>query len=136
MNVYIQYTIANRYLVCERSDVIFEAEGSRFLVKFRMIDGRLVDMPEELVDALLLDQICLVGGVSGRLRGIGQVCRSQEQRNRFHPRACFAKDRPMLFVNCFIYSLSADTKVRSARLGDPWGNQHTDNDQSFLSLFV
>lgn len=82
LNFYIRtaciYNIANRYLICEGRDVIFEAEGSRFLVKFWMVDGWLIDVPEELVDALLLDQVCLVGGVSRHLRGMGQARRSQE----------------------------------------------------------
>lgn len=55
----------NNYLIRERSDVILEAEGSRFLVKFRMVDGWLIDVPEELIDLLLLDKVCLVGSVGG-----------------------------------------------------------------------
>jgi len=34
------------YLIVERSDVIFEVEGSRLLVELRVIDGGLVDVPE------------------------------------------------------------------------------------------
>lgn len=71
-----------------------------------MVDGWLIDVPEELVDALLLDQICLVGGAGRHLCGVSQARRRQEQRNRFHPRACFAKGsdetaRKLLYIPWF-----------------------------------
>lgn len=100
------------YLIRKRSNVIFEIEGSRFLVKIRMIDSRLVDVPEELVDALLLNQICLIGSAGGHLRGMGKAHRRQEQCNRFHSGNCFAKDRPTSFASCFIYQSFMQCHVR------------------------
>jgi len=75
---YMYMTVANNYLICERSNVILEAEGLRFLVKFRMVDGWLINVPEELIDLLLLDKVCLVSSVGGQLCGMNQTYRSQK----------------------------------------------------------
>lgn len=58
------------YLILEGRYVIFDAEGLRLLVELRMIDGRLIDVPEKLVDAFLLDQVLLTGSTDWHLGGV------------------------------------------------------------------
>lgn len=59
-----------------------------------MVNCWLIYVPEEFVDTLLFNKEGLVGSVERHLRGMGQARRHQEQRDHFHPRVCFAKDRP------------------------------------------
>jgi len=108
-----------------------------------MIDGRLIDVPEKFVDALLLNQICLVGGLSGYLRRLSQAHRCQEQRNRFHPCACIEKDQPTLLANWLIYRscfcpkyLQEIQKVRGTRLENDEVIECTDNDQLFVVCVI
>lgn len=70
-----------------------------------MVDSWLVDVPEELIDTLLLDQVCLVGGVGGHLRSVSQARRSQEQRNRFHPHACASRRIGRHYSSTALYTL-------------------------------
>jgi len=101
--LFIGIICTNTYLVRKRSNVIFDVEGSRFLIELRMIDGRLVGVPEELVDVLLVDQIRLISGAGGHLRGVSKAHRRKEQRNHFHPR-CFAKDFDRLCSRIALYT--------------------------------
>jgi len=108
-----------------------------------MIDGRLVNMPEKFVDALLFNQICLVSGLGGHLRRLSQVRRRQEQRNRFHPCACTEKDQTTPLTNWLIYCscfcpkyLQEIQKVRGIRLGSDEVIECTDNDQLFVVCVI
>lgn len=112
------------YLVLVGRDVIFNAEGPRLLIELRMVDGRLVDVPEELVDVLLLGQVLLGGSVIRRLCGLSQAHRRQEQRNRFHPRVFDARriDRHRGRIGLYTYQASMKeirTKVTECTIKRP-----------------
>lgn len=53
------------YFVIVVVEIFNEIESARLLVEFRMVNGRLVHMPEEFVDVLLPSDICLVGDLVG-----------------------------------------------------------------------
>lgn len=61
----LKSSFISTYFVIVVVKIFNEIESARLLVKFRMVNGRLVHMPEEFVDVLLPSDICLVGDLVG-----------------------------------------------------------------------
>lgn len=50
-------------------EIFNEIESARLLVEFRMVNGRLIHVPEEFVNVLLPGDVCLVGDLVGHRLG-------------------------------------------------------------------
>lgn len=58
-------SLISTYFVIIVVEIFNEIESARLLVEFRMVNGRLVHVPEEFVDVLLPGDIRLVGDLVG-----------------------------------------------------------------------